>query len=601
MKNLFKGLLALIVGLFVVVVSLQSLASPERIDEQLNLATLISTPVSAAEIKEPVNIDEWPFIDNAELYQLDEPGSIVTVYVTVRMGNPSDNTHHTWEEINSSIKWIYGSFEPTEVDKAEAIVQFGDEKGPIPGELGYGEVVSNATIQIRGASTSRSPQKSYKIELRNRAGEWRGQRTIALNKHVFDFTRVKNKLSFDLMKEIPHLVSLRTQFFHLYVKDETSDPPSDVFVDYGLFTQVEQPNRRFLQNHLLDGEGQLYKAQFFEFYRYPEKIRLADDPLYDEDQFSTLLEIKGNRDHSKLIQMLDDVNNHNIPIEQTIEKYFDKDNYLTWLAFNILVGNLDTQSQNFYLYSPKNGQKWYFIPWDYDGAFSRQQRETLKNTPYEYWEYGVANYWGVVLHNRALRVENIRSELELKMQELLKNLTPERISSMLEIYRAATEPFLFRMPDEYYLPATKNMYDLGYDLIPTEVENNYELYKLSLQSPMPFYLGTPRIVDDIMIFNWEEAYSFDAQDTEYNFVVSKDWAFQDVVYETTLTSVVKQEIELLEPGTYFWRVVATNEDGFVQYPFDYYFDAEGNQHSGMKYLYITKDGQVLEDARVIVE
>jgi len=598
MKTLLKGLVALIVGLFVLAVSLQSLASPGKIDEQLNLATLISAPESAVGIEEPVSINDWPFQDNQEIYQFDDPGSVVTMYATVRKGNPSDNTDFTWQEVNSFSKWYYTNLEIVEVGKVEAIVQIGDETGPIPGQLGYGEVVPNATIQIRGASTSLRPQKSFKIELRDRAGEWRGQKTISLNKHIFDPVRVRNKLSFDLMKDIPHLVSLRTQFVHLYVKDETSDPISKSFVDYGLFTQIEQPNRKFLRNHLLDSDGQLYKTTFFEFHRYPDQIRLVDDPLYDESLFSTILEPKGNRDHSKLIKMLDDVNNFNIPINQTFEKYFDPDNYFTWLAFNILSGNIDTQSQNFYLYSPKNSQKWYFIPWDYDDAFFRQERSTYYYSPYKYWEYGVANYWGVVLHNRVLRIKDNRIKLDNKINELMEFMTPGRIEEMLSVYREATEPYIFRMPDLYYLPATKATYDLGYELIPTEVNNNYKLYKLSLQSPMPFFLGTPKIVDDIMIFNWAESYNFDAQDIEYHLVISKDWEFQGIVYESTLLNGLSQEIERLEPGTYFWRVEATNENGFLQYPFDSYLDAEGIQHPGMKYLYITKDGQVLEDEPV---
>ena len=45
-------------------------------------------------------------------------------------------------------------------------------------------------------------------------------------------------------------------------------------------------------------------------------------------------------------------------------KYFDEENYFTWLAFQMLTGNTDTTSQNFLLYSPQNSQKWYFISWD---------------------------------------------------------------------------------------------------------------------------------------------------------------------------------------------------------------------------------------------
>ena len=595
MKTIFRGVLVLVAGAFVLLLSLQSLTSPAKIDEQINLATLVATPDNAVEISEPVNIDDIPFQDNMEIYQNDEPNSVVTIYVTVRKGNPSDNTDHTWQEINDFTKWFYGSFIQVVVDKAEAIVQFGDDSGPLPGEVGYGEIVPNATIQIRGASTSDAAQKSYKIELRNRAGEWRGQKTIALNKHFFDFTRVRNKLNFDLMKDIPNIVSLRTQFVHLYVKDETIEPPSETFVDYGLYTQIEQPNKKFLRNHLLDSDGQLYKTTFFEFHRYEEDIRLADDPLYDEEAFGTKLEIKGNRDHSKLIQMLDDVNNYAIPIEQVFEAYFNSDNYFTWLAFNILVGNIDTQSQNFYLYSPKNSQTWYFIPWDYDGSLNRLYEQYFNYPERPSWEIGISNYWGVVLHKRVLTNKEYRAKLDEKVNELMAFLTPERINSMVEGYRTVTDGYLNQMPDLYYISGRGGDRDILYSLIPDEIQLNYELYKESLEMPMPFFLGTPEVFNGELIFNWEEAYDFDAQNIEYKFILSKDWEFKEIFYEESLVNLTELKIAMLEPGTYFWMVTATNEDGKTQQSFDEYRDAERNRHEGMKVLYITSGGQVLEE------
>ena len=38
------------------------------------------------------------------------------------------------------------------------------------------------------------------------------------------------------------MMGLRTQFVHLYVKDLT-DSDTGAFVDYGLYTQVEQLNK----------------------------------------------------------------------------------------------------------------------------------------------------------------------------------------------------------------------------------------------------------------------------------------------------------------------------------------------------------------------
>jgi spore coat protein H len=391
------------------------------------------------------------------------------------------------------------------------------------------------------------------------------------------------------------MASLRTQFVRLFVKDETTDPPKITYVDYGLYTQVEQPNRKFLKSHLLDPNGQLYKATFFEFFRYPDQIRLVDDPLYDEEAFSRILEIKGNKDHTKLIQMLDDVNNESIPIEKTFEKYFSADNYFTWLAFNILVGNVDTQAQNFYLYSPRNGNKFYFLPWDYDGDLKRQVKNADLMFPYDYFEFGIANFWGAPLHNRVLKVAGYRQMLDAKINELMTFLTPEKIKGMLDEYKKVTDLYTLSMPDLYYLPATPAEYYLEYEQIPGEIQINYNLYLESLNTPMPFFLGKPKIIENALIFNWGESYDFHAQKITYHFEVGKDWEFREIVHEETLTDLTSIKIDILKPGTYFWRVTATNEDGKTQYPFDVYIDANGFPHSGIKYLLITEDGKVLEE------
>lgn len=595
MKKIISYLLLALAVIFLIVISLYSSSTPDDIDDQINIATLVATPVNNIQIQDKTPIDELPIEDNQDLYQYHDPGSIVYMYVRVREGNPSDGTDYTWEEVNDFTKWFFLEMRHIEVGKAEAILQIGNEQGPIPGELGYGEIVPNATIQIRGASSSSADQKSYKIELRDRAGRWRGQSTIALNKHPWDISRVKNKLSFDLLKGIPDVVSLRTQFVRLYVKDETSDPPGNSYVDYGLFTQVEQPNKRFLENHLLDPDGHFYKANFFEFYRYPEKIQPKDSAEYDQEAFDTVLEIKGDHDHQKIIQMLEDVNNWTMPIQSVFEKHFNADNYFTWMAFNILSGAIDTQTQNFYLYSPKNSQTWYFIPWDYDGAWTRQERLALGKEEHPLFAYGISNYWGAVLHNRVLRIDSYRAQLDEKVDEVRAYLSPEIIERLLKTYRETTEPLIFQMPDLYYLPGTKNEYDLQYKLIPSEVEVNYNLYLKSLESPMPFFLGTPRADGGQLYFHWDEAYDFDAEDITYRFQISSDWDFNEILYETEIINITETQIDLLDEGTYFWRVIATNESGYQQYPFDAYKDAERERHSGMKILYITSDGRVLEE------
>lgn len=596
MKKIFNIVLIGISILILVVLSLQSLQYLQESNSdpaEVDLDTWIEAECTEIK-KEPVlNINDLPFQDNMDLYQYDDPDSVVTMYVTVREGNSADNSDHSWQEVNDFTKFFAVGNVNTVVGKTEAILQIGDENGPIPGELGYGDIVPNATIRIRGNTASRAPQKSYKIELFNSAGEWRGQSTIALNKHSYDILRLRNKLCFDLIRDLDDFVSLRTQFVHLYVKDETSDPPSDVFVDYGLFTQIEQPNRAFLRNHLLDQDGQLYKPNMFEFFRYPDEIKLVDDPLYDLQRFETILEVKGNQNHSKLIKMLEDVNNWNIPIEEVFETYFNADNYFTWMAFNIIIGDVDTESQNFYLYSPQNSQTWYFLPWDYDGAFARQEEELYGRFGFHPFQEGIANYWGSVLHKRVLTVPAYRAQLDEKINQLLEFITPELIAARVEEYRQVTDKFVSSMPDILHLYATPEEYEFLMSLLPEEIEINHKLYLESLEKPMPFFLDDPKIVNGKLRFNWEEAYDLDAQDITYTFRLSTSWDLKEAIYEVEITNFTTFEVDLVSPGEYFWQVVATNEDGKERYPFDYYRDVEGDYHYGMRNFYLSEDNQIL--------
>ena len=158
--------------------------------------------------------------DNPELYTVYDDSGVVTMYLTVSRGNDSENTNHSWAQINHYSAYDYAAMGVPRY-QVNALLQVGDENGPLPGELGYGVEAPNATVQIRGQTSSRNAQKNYKIELKKNKGSWRGQRTIALNKHMGEGLRFRNKMAYDLIKGIDQMMGLRTQFVHLYVKDLT--------------------------------------------------------------------------------------------------------------------------------------------------------------------------------------------------------------------------------------------------------------------------------------------------------------------------------------------------------------------------------------------
>lgn len=545
-----------------------------------------------AEKAEKEEINEIHLRDKDSLYENDDDTSVVTMYLTVSKGNSSENIYHTWKEINSYSVYDYEDM-GVERYQVAGLLQVGDENGPTEGEVGYGERVPNATVQIRGQTSSQNAQKNYKIELKKNKGTWRGQRTINLNKHMTEGMRFRNKLAYDLIRGIPQMVGLRTQFVHLYVKDNTEEPGGK-FEDYGIYTQVEQLNKTALKSHGLDSNGQLYKINSFEFYRYEDIIKKEDDAGYDKTAFEKMLEIKGDSDHTKLIDMLTDLNDYSIGIEDVLKEHFDEENIVYWMAFQILMGNVDTQNRNVYLYSPLNSDIWYFIAWDNDGCLMRPEYELRNFSDQNSWEKGISNYWGNILFQRCLKSRSFREKLNDAILDLREYLNKDMLTSKIESYKNVLKPYLYLMPDAEYEPLTSEQYDQIAASLPDEIEKNYQLYLESLETPMPFYIGVPTIDGDKLKFNWDVSYDLDAEDITYSVEVARDYLFRDVIYQNTTLIVPEAEMDLPEAGQYFVRVRATNTSGKTQDAFDYYVTDEGKYY-GMRCFYITEDSTVEED------
>ena len=552
----------------------------------------LGTVIGKDEIESGENIH---IRDKNLLYQNQNNMEIVTMYLTVSYGNAAENTNHTWEEINTYSVYDYESMG---VDRymVAGLLQVGDENGLVAGELGYGQVAPNCTVQVRGQSSSQNVQKNYKISIKDNKGDWRGQKTIALNKHEGDGLRFRNKLGFDLLSGIDQLLSLRTTYVRLYVKDTTAGADAK-FEDYGIYTQVEQLNKTALERHGLDKRGHLYKVNVCEFYRYEDVIVLKDDPKYNLPAFEEILEVKGNDDHAKLIRLLNRINDYSIPIETILEEDFDIENVAYWMAFQILVGNVDTQSRNFYLYSPLNGDRFYILCWDLDGAFKRTEYALLGRSDYSEWENGVSNYWGNVLFRRCLKSEIYRTKLDEAIEDLYALLTDGRIEEYSAAYSTLLKPYVYSGRDAIHAPLTATQYDLVANALVNEVRDNYTNYKLSYEKPMPFHIGVPEYAGDHLTLIWDASYTFDVQSITYTFELARDYRFADPLVKLEGLTLPRAEFDALPAGQYFVRVIAHDAGGQTQTAFDSYITEKGKIY-GTKCFYVDMDGQIVEDVYV---
>lgn len=531
--------------------------------------------------------------DDRSIYEEDDDTSVVTMYLTVSTGNESENTNHTWEEVNQYSTYYYKEH-GIERYGVNGLLQVGDENGPKKGELGYGKKIPNAIVTVRGQTSSRLAQKNYKIKLKDEKGTFREQSTINLNKHMTEGLRFRNKLCYDLLKQLPGTISFRTQFVHLYVKDTTKGGSGE-FEDYGLYTQVEQPNKRYLEKHGFDKNGQFYKINFFEFYQYEDIIRLKSDAAYDPVAFEELLEIQGNDDHSKLIAMLKDVNDKTISTQTLLKKWFDEDNLASWMAFHIIVGNDDTQSRNTLIYSPKNDNHWYFISWDNDVSFLRYESEVLGRKSEKGWEDGISNYWGNVLFQRLLKDPDFRKSLDDKISEYRSILTQDKMQELVNRYKEVVKPYVYGEHDRKFAPLTEEEYDRVADKLPEEIERNYQSYRESLEKPMPFFIGTPTVNGSHIEIQWNHSYDFKGETITYSFELAKDPLMNEVIcQEEDLLLPEYQYQGMLEPGQYFVRIIAKNKSGKTQPAFDYYV-MDSEKQFGILCFYVSEDGKIEVD------
>ena len=530
----------------------------------------------------------FAFEDMDTLYSDD--GAVKVLYMTVGKGTSAEGTNYTWKDLDdASVDW----FKKNNVKqyKCEAIVQFGNEDGPILGQYGYGLTASNATVKLNGTKASTRPQKNYKIDLKKGAGNLDGMKSFVLNKSFADPYRFTNKLAFDLMTDIPEMLSTRTSFVHLYVKDVTESKDTK-FVDYGLYTMIEPVNKKYLKNRNLDDNAELYQISNFDWAKHEDVIMQPTNADFDKDRFEELIESKGSNDYSKLLATISAVNNENIAISNVVDMYFDKDSLYSWMAFNILMDNAATDTENYYICSPTGTDKFYFIAWDNDGAL-RDEYEKIKDPDYEPdWEKGMFLFTDSVLFRRILQDETCLSDLNEKIDELYDGaLSPSNVSKRANRLSSQVKKYLYSLPDRTFARVTKENYDQLVASIGEQIETNYYAYYESIDTPWPFHITGVDGANGNAVINWEASQIIGGQVT-YKVEIDNAWDFsRPFVTETEITAT-SYTMQNLQPGQYFVRVSAVSGLGNEQLAMEHYNTEKKTTVRGVMCFYVMEDGTV---------
>ncbi|MFZ4546569.1 MAG: CotH kinase family protein [Bacteroidales bacterium] len=229
------------------------------------------------------------------------------------------------------------------------------------------DTVPNVGFRLRGNTSRFSQKKSFKISFNEYvpARKYQDVKKINLNGQHNDPTMVREKLFYDFWNK-SGMAPRRTSFVKLFINQTY----------YGLYTNLEEFDKDWLQRVYGEKDGNLYKCTYpadlvfhgsdQQYYKNIVSGSSTGGRAYDlqtnetEDDYSDLVE---------LITLLDN------PADSTfallIEQKLNIDGLLKAFALDVATGNWDDYmyiNNNYFLYHNLNSGKFEFITYDTDNT-----------------------------------------------------------------------------------------------------------------------------------------------------------------------------------------------------------------------------------------
>jgi hypothetical protein len=283
---------------------------------------------------------------------------------------------HTIEIRMSAPRW--NLLEPGAGSQA---LRAGTESGSVavrPGAEAYayvkseidfdGQTVRDVGIRFKGnmsyTVSAAAPRRPMKLDFERFAPGQRFARLAALNlnNQALDPSQGREALAFELFRELG-VPAARTGFALVYLKV----PGLYDHEFLGLYTLIEEVDRKFLKKHFADADGLLLKPQGMRGLAY-----FGEDWRQYEGRYRAKGEVnpaltKRILDLARLVHRADDG-----AFAKEIDSLLDVDEFLKYVLVNAALCNFDSflsTGHNYYIYvNPADGRA-SFIPWDMNMAF----------------------------------------------------------------------------------------------------------------------------------------------------------------------------------------------------------------------------------------
>jgi len=226
------------------------------------------------------------------------------------------------------------------------------------------ETVENVGLRLRGNTSRTAAKKSFKLSFNTfvPGRQFHDVDKLNLNGEHNDPSIVRSKLCWDLYQRVG-MVAPRAAHARLTINGEY----------FGLYVSVEHVDDEFLENHLDDPAGNLWKCLW-----PADLVWLGADPeLYKftsgDRRAYELTTNEGLDDYAALARLIGVL--HATPdgqLADSLETLLDAPGVLRAFAVDVLTGDWDDYwflKNNYYLYHEPGRDRFRYIPYDYDNTF----------------------------------------------------------------------------------------------------------------------------------------------------------------------------------------------------------------------------------------
>ncbi|MFQ6100383.1 MAG: CotH kinase family protein [Anaerolineae bacterium] len=455
---------------------------------------------------------------------------------------------------------------------------------------GGGERCWEVDVRYRGDTARGMPKKCWKVFFPG-SDLFEGQEELNLNADYVDQTLLRSYINYDLFSRVG-VPAPRAGYARLYINPSTSSGQSSGRSDgyYGLFSQVEQVDERFLHRQGIEIHGNLYKP----FYGGLHALDHITDPDKRLWWYRHYYPKKTNRESGiddiiAFIELINYTSDEQFP--ETIADVLDVNGWLDWYAVNILIGNYEMTNKNYYLYHDLSRGRWMIFPWDLDLSLGHNQ-----GAPYDLFDRDIswdnpidtgadpANKHNMLIE-RMMDVSEFRFYHCRRLTELMADefspteMFPRIDETYAYIYWAGlTDPNRWR-PDELY--GTPGFED-GPDELKTYIANRIPFLEGEMDSFCPD-LDLPLTINEILADNAstiaDEAGDYDGWIEIHNGSSTLTWDLGGMYLTDDLGEPTKWRIPedtLIPPGgvLLFW---ADGEEDEGMLHTNFVLDAGGGQ------------------------